>query len=83
MAAVIHGLRETGWRWWLGWCWGVRAGPRRDGNRCGRIFSLYVAVFVLMAAYNRNKPSVGRGAWPGGGAGGGAGGGVLMAGHAE
>ena len=63
MAAVIHGLRETGWRmvaWVVLGGLGLGQGVMESFD-VGGIFSLYVAVFVLMAAYNRNETE--RGAW--------------------
>ena len=63
MAAVIHGLRETGWRmvaWVVLGGLGLGQGVMESFD-VGGIFSLYVAVFVLMAACNRNETE--RGAW--------------------
>ena len=63
MAAVIHGLRETGWRmvaWVVLGGLGLGQGVMESFD-VGGIFSLYVAVFVLMAVYNRNETE--RGAW--------------------
>ena len=55
MAAVINGLRETGWRMiaWVilgGMALGQGVMERYD---VGGIFSLYVALFVIVAAINR------------------------------
>ena len=56
MAAVLHAMRETGWRLVA---WGALGGVGlgqgvMESFDVGGIFSLYVAAFVMMAAFNRS-----------------------------
>ncbi len=64
MTGVINGLRETGWRmvaWVVLGGLGLGQGVMESFD-VGGIFSLYVAVFVIAAALNRE--GVGKKEWP-------------------